>query len=100
MTGLAARLAGQKYFGLDINKPVHARQLMQSLGNLKGPLLKVAQLLATIPNALPQEYATELQKLQSQAPSMGWPFVRRRMMAELGSDWEKKFKSFEREASA
>jgi predicted unusual protein kinase regulating ubiquinone biosynthesis (AarF/ABC1/UbiB family) len=31
---------------------------------------------------------------------MGWPFVRRRMSAELGPDWEKKFKSFEREASA
>jgi predicted unusual protein kinase regulating ubiquinone biosynthesis (AarF/ABC1/UbiB family) len=100
MTGLAARLAGQKYLGLDINKPAHARQLMESLGELKGPLLKVAQLLATIPNALPQEYVLELQKLQSQAPPMGWPFVRRRMIAELGPQWEKKFRSFEKEATA
>ncbi len=100
MTGLAARLAGQKYLGLDINKPEHARQLMESLGNLKGPLLKVAQLMATIPNALPKEYAAELQKLQSQAPPMGWLFVRRRMAAELGRDWESKFKSFEKDAAA
>lgn len=100
MTGLAARLAGQKYLGLDIDKPQHAKQLMESLGNLKGPLLKVAQLLATIPNALPKEYAAELQKLQSQAPPMGWLFVRRRMAAELGRDWESKFKSFEKEAAA
>lgn len=100
MTGLAAKLAGQKYLGLDINKPEHARQLMESLGNLKGPLLKVAQLLATIPNALPKEYAAELQKLQSQAPPMGWLFVRRRMATELGRDWESKFKSFEKEAAA
>src|SRR6218665_2513489 len=100
MTGLAARLAGQKYLGLDINKPEHARQLMESLGNLKGPLLKVAQLMATIPNALPKEYAAELQKLQSQAPPMGWLFVRRRMAAELGRDWEQKFKSFEKDAAA
>ncbi|HYD18958.1 MAG TPA: AarF/ABC1/UbiB kinase family protein [Patescibacteria group bacterium] len=100
MTGLAARLAGQKYLGFDIDKPVHAKQLMESLGELKGPLLKVAQLLATIPNVLPNEYAGELQKLQSQAPPMGWLFVRRRMIAELGPDWEKKFKSFEREAAA
>lgn len=100
VTGLAARMAGQKYLGLDINKPEHAKQLMQSLGDLKGPLLKVAQLLATIPNALPREYAAELQKLQSQAPPMGWPFVRRRMVSELGGDWEKKFKSFEKEAAA
>jgi len=100
MTGLAARLAGQKYLGLDINKPAHAKQLMESLGELKGPLLKVAQLLSTIPEALPKEYAAELQKLQSQAPPMGWPFVRRRMMAELGPQWEKKFNSFDKEASA
>ncbi len=100
MTGLAARLAGQKYLGLDIDKPIHAKQLMESLGDLKGPLLKVAQLLATIPNVLPKEYAAEMQKLQSQAPPMGWLFVRRRMIAELGPDWESKFKSFEREAAA
>lgn len=98
--GLAAKLAGQKYLGLEVNKADHARQLMMSLGDLKGPLLKVAQLLATIPNALPKEYAQELQKLQNQAPPMGWPFVRRRMMAELGSGWEKKFKQFEQTAAA
>jgi predicted unusual protein kinase regulating ubiquinone biosynthesis (AarF/ABC1/UbiB family) len=98
--GLAARLAGQKYLGLDIDKPAHARRLMEQLGDLKGPLLKIAQLLATIPEALPKEYVLELQKLQSQAPPMGWPFVRRRMVAELGPDWEKKFRSFEREAAA
>lgn len=100
MTGLAARLAGQKYLGIDIDKGVHARKLMEQLGDLKGPLLKVAQLLATIPNVLPQEYAAELQKLQSQAPPMGWLFVRRRMIAELGADWERKFASFEKDAAA
>ena len=100
MAGLAARLGGQKYLGIGIDKPEHARHLMEQLGDLKGPLLKVAQLLATIPNVLPKEYAAELQKLQSQAPPMGWLFVRRRMMAELGPDWEKRFKSFEKEAAA
>ena len=100
MAGLAARLGGQKYLGIGIDKPEHARHLMEQLGDLKGPLLKVAQLLATIPNVLPKEYAAELQKLQSQAPPMGWLFVRRRMIAELGSDWEKRFKSFEKDAAA
>ena len=38
--------------------------------------MKVAQLLATIPEALPAEYAAELGQLQSQAPAMGWPFVK------------------------
>lgn len=100
MGGLAAKLAGQKFFGLDIDKPEHAKQLMQSLGDLKGPLLKVAQLLATIPNAVPPEYAAELQKLQSNAPPMSPLFVRRRMIAELGADWESRFKSFDKTAAA
>jgi predicted unusual protein kinase regulating ubiquinone biosynthesis (AarF/ABC1/UbiB family) len=30
---------------------------------------------------------------------MGWPFVRRRMAAELGPDWGAKFASFERQAA-
>ena len=98
--GLAAKLAGQKYFGRMIDKPEHARALTEALGGLKGPLLKVAQLLATIPQALPPEYVQELQQLQSDAPPMGWPFVKRRMKAELGSDWQDKFKSFSRDAVA
>ncbi|MFA9386553.1 MAG: ABC1 kinase family protein [Methyloceanibacter sp.] len=56
--------------------------------------------MATIPEALPAEYAAELGQLQSQAPPMGWPFVRRRMAAELGPDWETKFANFEHEAAA
>jgi predicted unusual protein kinase regulating ubiquinone biosynthesis (AarF/ABC1/UbiB family) len=31
---------------------------------------------------------------------MGWAFVRRRMVGELGADWEKRFKSFEPDAAA
>ena len=52
------------------------------------------------PTLLPPEYAFELQKLQSAAPPMGWAFVRRRMRAELGPDWEKRFRSFEHEPAA
>lgn len=100
VTGLAARLAGQKYLGLEIDKDIHAESLKNALGNLKGPLMKMAQLLATIPEALPAEYAQELQQLQSNAPAMGWPFVRRRMKTELGAGWQDKFQSFEKEAAA
>ncbi len=98
--GLAAILAGQKYLGFNIDKNKHAGNLFNSLGNLKGPLLKIAQLLATVPNALPKEYAEELQKLQANAPAMGWPFVKRRMRAELGANWQSKFKYFSKEATA
>ncbi len=100
MANLALKLAGEKYLGLNIERPEHAAKLVQSLGNLKGPLMKVGQILATIPEALPKEYAEEFRQLQCNAPPMGWPFVRRRMKAELGANWEEKFKSFEREAAA
>jgi predicted unusual protein kinase regulating ubiquinone biosynthesis (AarF/ABC1/UbiB family) len=77
-----------------------AKALRQALGRSKGPLMKVAQLLATIPDLLPQAYAEEFRKLQAHAPAMGWPFVQRRMRAELGENWETKFASFERTAAA
>jgi predicted unusual protein kinase regulating ubiquinone biosynthesis (AarF/ABC1/UbiB family) len=62
--------------------------------------MKVAQLMATIPDALPAEYVAELGKLQNQAPPMGWAFVKRRMTAELGPDWQRKFASFEHHPAA
>jgi predicted unusual protein kinase regulating ubiquinone biosynthesis (AarF/ABC1/UbiB family) len=92
---VAARVAGQRLFGLEADNSKNAAALAAALGGLKGPIMKVAQLLATIPEALPAEYAQELSQLQSQAPPMGPAFVRRRMMAELGSDWQKRFASFE-----
>ncbi len=98
--GVAARIAGRRLFGLDAERDKDAAALAAALGGLKGPIMKVAQLLATIPEALPAEYAAELGQLQSQAPPMGWPFVRRRMAAELGPEWELKFAHFEHEAAA
>lgn len=100
VAGLAAKVAGERYLGLKIEREKHAEELLLALGGLKGPLMKVGQILATIPEALPPEYANALRQLQSNAPPMGWPFVRRRMKTELGADWESRFKSFEHDAAA
>ncbi len=100
LTGVAARMAGAKLFGISKMDGSNAASLTQALGGLKGPIMKVAQLLATIPDVLPPEYAEELQKLQSDAPPMGWAFVKRRMMAELGPDWLERFGSFDKTPSA
>ena len=70
------------------------------LGGLKGPIMKVAQLMSTIPDALPPEYAAELQQAAGEAPPMGWPFVKRRMAAELGADWQARFGSFDHRPAA
>src|SRR6201998_2077850 len=98
--GVAARYAGRRLIGGAPDRAGDASALSSALGRLKGPLMKVAQLMATIPDLLPPEYAAELQKLQSEAPPMGWAFVKRRMMAELGAGWEKKFASFEHHPAA
>ncbi len=98
--GVAARIAGTRLFGFEGQDAGNAAALAQVLGGLKGPIMKVAQLLATIPDLVPPEYAAELQKLQSEAPPMGAAFVRRRMMAELGTDWQARFGSFDLKPAA
>src|SRR5438552_9962632 len=100
MGGVAARSAGAGLFGRALDRGRNAIELAAARGGLKGPIMKVAQLMATIPDALPAEYAAELTKLQSEAPPMGWAFVKRRMQAELGPGWEKKFESFEHHPAA
>lgn len=100
MSGSAVRFIGERFFGLEIDHDDMAKNLTRALGTLKGPVMKVAQMLATVPDAVPHEYAQEFLQLQADAPSMGWPFVKRRMAAELGPDWQSRFKSFDQQATA
>ena len=96
---LATKLASQKYLGVKLDKNKHAAEIRAALGGIKGPLMKVAQLSATIPDLLPPEYVEELMHLQSNAPPMGWLFVKRRMATELNLKWQDNFVSFEKEAT-
>jgi predicted unusual protein kinase regulating ubiquinone biosynthesis (AarF/ABC1/UbiB family) len=98
--GLAAQVAIARVLGIALDRGRHSEDLRLALGGLKGPLMKAAQILATIPDALPREYAEALRQLQANAPPMGWHFVRRRMRTELGAEWQRRFESFEREAAA
>ena len=95
-----ARLASERYLGAGDDGAELARELKDALGRLRGPLVKVAQLLSTVPGALPADYVAELMTLQSQAPPMGPTFVRRRMAGELGPDWRSRFREFDLEAAA
>lgn len=99
LSGAALSFGANRVFGGDKGDEKIAQALAGALGNTKGPLMKVAQMLSTIPDFLPPEYAEELAQLQAHAPAMGWPFVKRRMRAELGPGWQEKFSSFEKEAA-
>jgi predicted unusual protein kinase regulating ubiquinone biosynthesis (AarF/ABC1/UbiB family) len=96
--GLAAKMISGRLMGG--GGEADAQQLAAALGGLKGPLMKVAQLIATIPEALPADYAEALMALQSEAPPMGAGFVARRMAAELGPDWRKRFAIFDMKPAA
>nr|UXE45255.1 putative protein [uncultured bacterium] len=93
--GAAAAIGANAIFGGGDLEARNARVVKEALGRLKGPLMKVAQMATTVPDLLPPELAQELASLQADAPPMGPPFVRRRMAAELGPDWAKRFTSFE-----
>ena len=91
---MALKFAGSKILSSEKSKT--AIDITEILGDLKGPIMKIAQLLSTVPDLLPPDYAKALSQLQSNAPSMGWNFVKRRMRSELGDNWQQKFESFEK----
>ena len=99
LSGAGVAFAANRFLGGDEGDERTARALASALGKTKGPLMKVAQILSTIPDLLPPEYADELSQLQAQAPPMGWAFVKRRMRAELGPDWQERFTDFGKEAA-
>jgi len=95
LSGAAASFGANALFGPGDADARNARALKEALGKLKGPLMKVAQMFATVPDLLPPEFAEELAELQTNAPAMGPGFVRRRMAAELGPDWASRFAAFD-----
>ncbi len=99
LSGAALSIGANRLFGGSTRDEKAAQALAAALGKTKGPLMKVAQMLSTIPDFLPSEYAAELSTLQAEAPAMGWPFVKRRMRAELGPDWSSRFADFGKAAA-
>lgn len=93
--GVASRTAGRLLFGGELTDTATAADVARLLGRLRGPAMKIAQVAGSLPDVFPPEFAAELATLQTNAPPMGPTFVRRRMAAELGPDWQSKFKSFD-----
>ena len=100
LAGAGAAYGANRLFGGDETDAKNARALRSALGGLKGPLMKAAQMFATVPDLLPPEFAAELTELQTNAPAMGRGFVRRRMAAELGADWAGRYADFALDAVA
>src|SRR5580704_12815808 len=100
LSGAAATFGANALIGGGDIEARNARALKAALGQLKGPLMKIAQMATTVPDLLPPEFAQELAQLQTNAPAMAASFVRRRMAAELGPHWQARFASFDLQPAA
>ncbi len=90
-----ALATGERQRHLDV-----PRQLTQSLLEL-GPLfVKLGQILSTRPDVLPEEYITELARLQEQVPPFPFTQVRRLINEQFGQEVERLYRSFDRDPIA
>ncbi len=117
MLGLAAGLSGQELrhrlrTGLSNSSDKlrsselaarieQARLMVESLGRLKGALMKAGQLLSLdASDLLPPEAMAILAKLQGGAEPVDFDVLRGVLLEELGSDWAKGFDDFDERPAA
>ncbi|MBI1919615.1 MAG: AarF/ABC1/UbiB kinase family protein [Geobacter sp.] len=77
-----------------------ALQLLGTMGYMRGAVMKLGQLLASLPLVVPEEFARTLASLHFQAPPMHYSVVREVFLDEFGREPEELFASFERRAFA
>jgi predicted unusual protein kinase regulating ubiquinone biosynthesis (AarF/ABC1/UbiB family) len=77
-----------------------ALRLLDSMGYLRGAVMKVGQTLASFPDIVPREFVETLDRLYFDAPPMHWPLLREMVRNELGDAPENLFASFEKRAFA
>ena len=71
----------------------NAKRIADTMKELRGPLMKVGQLLSTHAEALPGEYGEVLRSLQSSAPPMSYATIRDVIEMDLGGTPEEDRKS-------
>lgn len=77
-----------------------SRQVRDELGALKGPAMKLGQLLSMQSEMLPEEALRELANLQMRAPGMHASLARAQFKSSLGKYPEEMFREFEPEPFA
>ena len=75
-------------------------RIAQTLGELKGAVMKVGQMASIAQDVLPKELSDALGKLQREAPPMDFEVIAGQIERELGSPPEVLFERFEREPFA
>jgi predicted unusual protein kinase regulating ubiquinone biosynthesis (AarF/ABC1/UbiB family) len=76
----------------------NAKDIYESLSELKGSALKIAQMMSMDKNMLPQAYATRFQMAQYSAPPLSYPLVVRTFQKQFGKRPTELFDTFTEEA--
>jgi predicted unusual protein kinase regulating ubiquinone biosynthesis (AarF/ABC1/UbiB family) len=74
--------------------------IAQTLGELKGAVMKVGQMASIAHDVLPKELSEALGKLQREAPPMDYSVIAEQVERELGAPPERLFSRFDREPFA
>jgi predicted unusual protein kinase regulating ubiquinone biosynthesis (AarF/ABC1/UbiB family) len=77
-----------------------ALKLLGTMGYLRGAVMKVGQMLANLPEVVPEEFAEVLSALHFEAPPMHFAMVREVFLDEFGREPEEVFAFFDRQAFA
>ena len=73
-----------------------AEQVAETLGGMKGALMKLGQMASYLDQGLPEPVRDALSRLQADAPPMSYELVAQVLRDELGDDPEKVFARFDR----
>jgi predicted unusual protein kinase regulating ubiquinone biosynthesis (AarF/ABC1/UbiB family) len=77
-----------------------AKAALETMGNMKGALMKLGQIISFMDESLPEAYQEQLRKLQTSAPPMDYDTVVRVIRAELGKEPEQLFARFDKKPLA
>ncbi len=110
LAGMTASIAGKaaknslKHLSSDEEKRLQARselmqdvgiQIAETLGEMKGAVMKVGQIASQYKDVFPPEVATALEKLQKDAPPMPYVQIRTQVERELKAPINELFTEFE-----
>lgn len=110
LAGMTASIAGKaaknslKHLSSDEEKRLQARselmqdvgiQIAETLGEMKGAVMKVGQIASQYKDVFPPEVATALEKLQKDAPPMPYTQIRTQVERELKAPINELFTEFE-----
>ncbi|PMR73453.1 ABC1 kinase family protein [Billgrantia endophytica] len=97
LLGLGARTGGamiRTRLGGQADWRALGEALFEGLSELKGPAMKLAQIMAQWDDLLPSDLVDELSRLQRQAEPMPWEGIRRTLVEQYG-DLDERFREIE-----